>query len=145
MTDKAEWLALAERCEKATGPDRSIDCWIENYCGIARFDAAYRGDPGMRVNIRPLTASIDAITALIEWELPGWMWRVQTCGVSSEAWVAPDLNNPLCSPEIRADEARWHDYAERNEVELRPGSNKSAIIALCAAFCRAMAEKAGEP
>ena len=29
MTDKATLLALAERCEKATGPDRELDAEID--------------------------------------------------------------------------------------------------------------------
>ena len=162
MTSKAEWLALAKRCENATGSDRELDTLIgvainlhpdgafplretvPLYKTSAEFaaDNAERYTSIWRTALPRYTASLDAITALIERDLPGWMIRVQWCGVSAEAWVAPDLNDGGC-PQIYRDNAeRWHDYAERNEVEIRPGSREAAIRALCAAFCRAMSEKA---
>lgn len=130
------WLDLAERCRNATGPDREIDAAI--YKAARSKDFGYSEKER---NCPAYTRYLDAIAALIEDKLPGWMARVQWCGVSAEAWVAPDLNSPLCPPEIRANEARWHDYADRNEVELRPGSREAAIRALCAATCLAMHEK----
>lgn len=140
------WLEIADACEKATGPSREIDEAILSSLGFYVHGAGSNGPhwnkrgTGIWFDGKP-TSSIDAIVALIERELPGWMARVQWCGVSAEAWVAPDLNNPLCPQEIRADPERWHDYAERNEVELRPGSIQSATLSLCAAFARAMHEK----
>lgn len=93
-----------------------------------------------------MSDSIDAIMAEIERDLPGWMMRVAWCSVSSEAWVAPDLNSPLCDSRFRCNEALWHDYAERNEIELRPGSRDNAIKALRQAFlaAKADAEREGE-
>jgi hypothetical protein len=64
MTDKATWLALAARCEEAKGPDREIDFDID--AGLAA-PALIRGFIAKMY----YTASIDAITALIERELPG--------------------------------------------------------------------------
>jgi hypothetical protein len=63
MTDKATWLALAESCKNASEPDRGLDMQIHalahpSGCGSYGAHPAY-------------TASLDAITALIERELPG--------------------------------------------------------------------------
>ena len=159
MATAKEWIALAKRCEEATGPGREIDVEIAlaidlHPLGLQRLREIIHmwgttaefvsdltiGNAWARM-LPSYTASLDAITALMRTELPGWMVRVQWCGLSAEAWVAPDLNSPVLAAEIRADEARWHDYADRNEVELRPGSEQAAILALCAAFCRAMAER----
>jgi hypothetical protein len=125
MTTKAEWLALAERCEKAKGPDQSIDVWIENYCGIAEFIQPHTWrasiDSPERGRIRPLTASLDAITALIERELPEvrWVCRTDTLGGRSFGNL----------------------YRRRNPDRSWPCFAFTPALALCAAFCRAMAEK----
>lgn len=151
--NREKWLALAAKCETATGPDREIDFSIGFATGWRKdiidgndmvLDWDCNAYPNHYGSLLPsATESLDAITALIERVLPGWMVRAQWCNVSAEAWVAPDLNSPDCPPDIAADPARWHDYCERNEVEIRPGSRDAAIRALCAAFCRAMSEKAG--
>lgn len=31
----------------------------------------------------------------VEQKLPGWCWKVGTCCVSDDAWVAPDMNCPV--------------------------------------------------
>lgn len=59
MTDKAELLALAERCEQATGPDREIELAIED---------AIKGPvkPPYRRGFCPAyTASLDAAMSLV--------------------------------------------------------------------------------
>lgn len=83
---------------------------------------------------------IASIIDLIDNALPGWMWRVQTCGLSSEAWVSPDLNDPRCA---ELDPQTWDNYYERNEVEIRPGSPQAAEVALCAAMLRAWVDAGG--
>ena len=80
---------LAERLEKATGPDREIDCLIFVATAESPFESYYPdcvlavlGGFRARVEINeipPYTASIDAALALVEAMLPpyGWSWRVQ--------------------------------------------------------------------
>lgn len=140
------WLEIADYIEKATGTPQElteIAQRIMRKLGYAPQSGSWwKSDGGEWFSKgNRIAVSIDAITALIERKLPGWMVRVQWCSVSAEAWVAPDLNSPLCDPAIRADEGRWHDYSERSEVEIRPGSRDAAIRALCAAFARAMHER----
>jgi len=106
MTNKAEWLALAERCEAATGPDKLLDMAIRFALGAP---------------VRPwnYTASLDAITALIERELPEvqWLCRTDTLGGFGNL------------------------YRRRNPDRSWPCFAFTPALALCAAFCRAMAEK----
>jgi len=143
-----EWTALAERCEKATGPDREIDValciaadaprilthllskelrplqkgqWYA--CGdgyVSHPEWVYLdGAPGKSPAER-YTASLDAITALVERELPG-------CGfvVKSRLTTAKTIARIF----LRRWEAVSSDYAT------------TPALALCAAFCRAMASK----
>jgi hypothetical protein len=39
--------------------------------------------------------SLDEAIATVRRELPGWCWKVGTCCVSDDAWVAPDFNDPV--------------------------------------------------
>jgi len=81
MSTKAELQALLERVKAATGPDREIDLEIALFAGWTHVrmkgDAKpYWRKPGetqyfMRYEPPRYTASLDAITALIERELPG--------------------------------------------------------------------------
>jgi hypothetical protein len=132
MTSKAEWIDLAERCEKAKGLDRETD-------GDIAHAAKQFVDYLPRVPERPwlwaefvdpddwecweapeYTASLDAITALIERELPGYSWRLLKGQryITAELWLSGDCDGHL-----------WALDAA------------TPALALCAAFCRAMAEK----
>ncbi|QQN73922.1 hypothetical protein [Croceicoccus sp. YJ47] len=68
-----ELIALAERVEALDGPDTSVDCWIENHLGLARFEHD-RPDPysdswvERRVTPKPYTASLDAAMTLVPGE-----------------------------------------------------------------------------
>jgi hypothetical protein len=113
VTTKAQWLALAERCETATGIDYLIDVDIcaSSPGGLAQL-------PGVWI-----TASLDAITALIERELPRAAWRA----------VRPlDDRKPQGSIQRRGE--TFFDIWVDAEAA-------TPALALCAAFCRAMAEK----
>jgi hypothetical protein len=124
VTTKAQWIALADRCETATGPDRDIDAEIYDattphvlYAGEYAGKFAVRTS-GSAVWLPFFTYSIDDITALIEREL---------------APISVDL-------QIRPKDA----YAKlwlhsRNDPSIRQAATPA--LALCAAFCRAMAEK----
>ena len=115
MTTSATWLALAGRCEKATGPDRDIE----------RCMAAYIPDGFQTMPNGGFTESLDVITALIERELPGGSWFVGKGRTR--------LEEPLGGARIFADEAGDNCIGE--------GEAATPALALCAAFCRAMAER----
>lgn len=131
--NRAQWLALAERCEKAKGPDRELDEDIAQALGWTTFmfggaglcwkDTA--GEP--RPTPPRWTSSLDAIVALIDVWLPRWRVRWQTDGDGVH-------------------EAFLENKGDFGAVEARHtlsfGINPA--LALCAAFCRAMAERAGQ-
>jgi len=133
MTSKADWIALAERCEKATGTDREID-------GDIAHAAKQFVDYLTRVPERPwlwaefvdpddwecweapeYTASLDAITAMIERELPKMQWLCR-----------PDKEGGFANLYRRGDDG-W-------AIMSWPCHAATPALALCAAFCRAMAE-----
>jgi hypothetical protein len=131
MTSKAEWLALSERCEKATGPDRDIDAEIYDattphllYAGEYAGKRAVRRSGGA-VWLPFFTYSIDDITALIERELPAAAWRA----------VRPlDDRKPQGTIQRRGETGGFNIWVDTEAA--------TPALALCAAFCRAMAEKA---
>jgi hypothetical protein len=126
-----EWNKLAERCEAAKGLNyhehHTLTDAILTGCG---FDGGFVGDDGSDEWQRHdsngdsyfsgmITQSLDAITALVERELPGWDWHASTHrgkGVSA-------LNDGSY-------DWRWITAA-------------TPTLALCAAFCRAMAAREG--
>ena len=112
-TKAAEWLALAERCGKAIGPDRKIEEVI--FVALGRLPySPWIGD---------ITASLDAITALIERVLPGmrWLCRSDVKGGTGIVYPKPIAGLSAATPTWAADAA-------------------TPALALCAAFCRAMAQ-----
>ena len=150
----SKWVELAERCEQATGPDREIDFKIGFATGWRRdihdgndmiIDWEGNMFPDHYGSMLPsVTESLDAITALIERELPGWAWKVGTCSVSDDAWLTPDFNCPMhgdrLKRELGYDRMKPGDLLDVGiDIELRPSGR--AALALCAAFCRAMNEK----
>ena len=148
MTTREQWLELAERCEKAEGPDRELDARITVACFKKQNDewgefakmptphdhdiaqgcywlCARSGD-SLRT-AETLTASLDAITALIEREFPGYIW------------VASRRETPLGSSTAEGIVSK-HKRQRKPDVFA-----KTPALALCAAFCRqgaAMAERA---
>ena len=128
MTTTKEWLALAERCEKATGPDREIDAEI--YDALCPQRLGYKAGKnivrvfGGAAWLPCFTISLDAITTLIEQELPKAEFnstsKVQGDGIGglkryAYAWL-------VIGPDV------WGDTAVASEA-----------LARCAAFCRAKA------
>lgn len=78
MTRRDELLALADRCEAASGADKDIDCWIENHLGLARFEPDRPSPIGggwldKRIEPKPYTASLDAAMTLVP---EGYDWIV---------------------------------------------------------------------
>lgn len=118
-----EWLELATRCEKATGRDSLLDDAILT---ALDYRGGYMGDDGSPEWQKngsyaisgPITSSLDNVTALIERELPDVTGIIPLTG-GDEAWLWPKNGNPK----------GWRCNAA------------TPALALCAAFCRAMAEK----
>ncbi len=113
---------LLERVQKAMGPERGLDAtifgllalpepwptWIvEQEAGRDDFTAIPR-----------YTASLDAITALIERELPGWQIACGTCGEHDVPWACVTEPMEPC-----------RDFSE---------SDLTMPLALCAAFLQAL-------
>ena len=117
MTTKSEWLALAERCEQATGPDCVLSIDISRAAGLIKSGRSKVLDLW---DSPAVSASIDAITALINQEFPGWVWALY-----SDSLVA---RSPRAC-------VRSTDY----KIQVRADADTPAL-ALCAAFCRAKAE-----
>jgi hypothetical protein len=137
MTD---WNELASRCEAAKGLDRGIDDAIwwplsvaigkyrVNAFGEREYNVSYGDHPpdwralGPYNEAGPYTRSLDAIVALIEREAAGWAWTVYSKALGPH----PIPRAVLVSQDFK------------NQI----GCNASTpSLALCAAFCRAMAEK----
>jgi hypothetical protein len=126
VVTKEEWLTLAERCEKATGPDRDIDAEIYDatthhllYAGEYAGKRAVRRSGGA-VWLPFFTYSIDDITALIEREMPKAMGSVQfgeSVFPASGGYVAQLI---IGEPDYTCE-------------------GRTPALALCAAFCRAKA------
>ena len=141
MTTRDEWLELAARCEKATGPDRDLAKDIARALEMAPDDVVTQGygwredssgwwlatgeDARVcpkRIDPPPVLSSLDAITALIERELPGW----ERASSSHRGEYQASVYTPGYSPPIL-------------------GHAATEALARCAAFCRAMAEKEQTP
>ncbi len=141
---RSEWLALSKRCEEAKGPDREIDRAI--FCA---FNPEFSGPEwkwygmGLRhecdgSDARTLpsashtparyTASLDTLTALIERELPGWSFGLHT-----------HLKNDVTFSHAEAGLSRA--YISTAVPSLLIATASTTPLALCAAFCRAMAER----
>jgi hypothetical protein len=133
MTSKADWIALAERCEKATVTDRKIDVAILLACGwkierrerdrkewlYSPNDEYHRQDPLFLDMTWRISRSLDAITALIERELP--------CRDVHSGTFRGRANGMIMNADGTA--GPWREAA-------------TEPLTRCAAFCRAMAEKA---
>jgi hypothetical protein len=77
MTTPEQLTKLAERVMALEGPDRSVDLWIENYLGLARFEPAHpfrsHCDGDTRKEPKPFTASLDAAMSLVP---EGYSWTL---------------------------------------------------------------------
>ena len=116
----ADLAALIERLEKLTSPDREVDDLIG--AAVFRTEPVGPFSPGSKVDKRlpRYTASLDAVIALVERELPGMAWTLGQ-NVHHRYWVA-SLNrlNDEGAPESIA----W-------------GQSNQPVIALLLALLRA--------
>lgn len=144
MTERTRWLDLSERCENATGPDRAIDAEIEAALTgrVTHKDAVgwtmkpqddewklrqIANSPYISSFKRPApgyTASLDAITALTKQELPATRVHLSFGDGLSSAAISRGYGARRTWP---------CGCVERADYEI--------ALALCAAFCCAMAEK----
>jgi hypothetical protein len=124
MSRKDELIALAERVEALTGPDRGVDTWIENHLGLARFEPAHpfrsHCDGDTRKEPKPYTASLDAAMSLVP---EGW--------ASVHGWDYPDRASRVI-------------FMDDDGDPLFRGRAATPALALTAAALRAIAEIDGE-
>jgi hypothetical protein len=96
----AELLALAERVEGLSGPDREVDWHAHKLApepprvdgdGLVIHNCGFMGVGRHIVHSGPAyTASLDAVVSLIEQVLPGWCWSVRSdYGASASVCPAP--------------------------------------------------------
>ncbi len=142
-TTPEQWLALAERIEKAMGPDREIDGLIGKACKLlspsARFTKddlwlnAYiwtiedRSEYESFPYVEKYTSSLDIITALIERKFPNSKWAARRLEIGAKAMLDPIP----AKDKIETWQVRTAIYADA----------ETPALALCAVFCRAMAER----
>lgn len=135
MTSNAD---LISRLTEAMQPDRALDHAIH-----ARTNPPLRD--GLVAGLVPkYTASVEAVISLIETKLPGWTWKVGTCCVSDDAWIAPDFNCPVHGARLKLELgyeaiARGSIWDSGADIDLRPSGRPA--IALCIAFFTVLAAK----
>ena len=135
MTDptRAALLALAERCEQASGPDRWLDAKIFAAMKGAGWHAAAPGycvrgrtvnNAGQTTGCPPFTGDVGQAAHIVP---AGWLWQAGN-------YPHP---NAACFP---ADE-RYTTSGGEDDENQRP---RTVTLALCAAALRARAEEAGD-
>ncbi|MGA0595588.1 hypothetical protein [Enterovirga sp. CN4-39] len=138
------WLEIAERAEKAEGPDRALDdaaWWLLRIEGGFYREHAGRREHDVTCGLygtavadwRPLgpyneapryTASVDAVLALTTEQLPGWSYEAEG-GPDGHAWRLNEDNG----------------FGSRSAEGKHP---KSECLARLAAFARAMSAQREE-
>lgn len=94
MTNLESLRSLQKRIREATGPDRNLDWDIR--------EAFYPGRMGQAPLFTLDPDGLGPCVALQRAVLPGWCWRIGTCCVSDDAWVAPDWDSPTDGARLRA-------------------------------------------
>lgn len=132
MDDRNHLLALAERCEASSKPDRGLDADIYEALGFTvrrkptRF--ATRRTPAGGIyqqgslwkSLGAVSGDIDTAVTLLREKAPGWSWSLQ-CLVSDD------------------------NLAFQALVAECSGQGVIGSLALCAAMLRALARRTGEP
>lgn len=122
-------LELAERCEKATGPDRELNAAI----GSALYQMKVgREVPGIEgCAHEPVTASLDAATQLVP---EGWRW------------MAGQREFPHCRAYVENGELAFAGAGMRRNPKRKWFEVTAATpaLALCAAALRARAAQIGD-
>ena len=126
-----ELLALADRCEKATGPDRDIDCWIENRLDLAKFVPDRPAPHGggwldKRVEPKPYTASLDAAMTLVPegcfWSMPGLVQPLWDARINHhDGLICLPLSQPCATPALALCAAALRAQATNNTISEETG------------------------
>ena len=145
MTKRNELLALAERAEKATGPDRELDAaiavavrwrwegWEEgDLCIESRplafvIEAVHNRRSSIWANVPTYTASVDAALMLVP---EGWAIERLTM------WPGKGSSCNLFGTHEGPNGERWHNRSD-GRVESEAAT---PALALIASICRATAE-----
>jgi hypothetical protein len=119
MTDPATLLALAERCEQATGPDKELDFTIDDFMLKHGAETDRIRNPRY---VLPYTASLDAAVTLVP---EGYYWQ------------AANGKRRHSEPQACADLFVAHG-PNRGDMSFTADA-ATAALALCAAALRARA------
>ena len=117
MPTRNEWRALAERCEKATGYDLELDHALGVACRRTHFHPPHIID------------SLSTIVALAE---RGFRHPIRICIVREYEYCNAEIDDLTEGDRY----GNLMAFAERKDGHV--------ALALCAAYCRAKAEEAGE-
>jgi hypothetical protein len=122
MTKADELLALAIRCEQATGPDRELDLRIAK-----------------RREQKPIPESANRIDGEMVWSGPlGFFLPAYTASLDAAMALVPEgCPWALCSPD--GDEPAFATLAMTMAGDAEHGSGATPALALCAAALRARA------
>lgn len=134
MPDRDTLLSMAERCEKATGPDRRLEIDIFTALGLGvripgsepggSQDGWHNPDNDPRAAAAwNCTGSIDAAMSLVP---EGWLFNIEPIAMLDK-WRANI----------------WHPLAPDSDPEY-PGKARTPSLALCAASLRARVNTRGE-
>jgi hypothetical protein len=155
MADTEQLIALAERVERAEGPDRELDALIE----VAVFgfpQRAYDQANGLRNRgadpldkmlwlknwgVPRYSASLDAAMTLVP---EGWRVGFEQ---GSRFDHAPEMCMAWVWPFASEYDPDWQlgQEGQQSNPDAQKGYAATPALALCAASLRAMAEQKGEP
>jgi hypothetical protein len=107
-------LQLAERCEKAAGPDRKLDV------------AIYKAIPELLLEVPAYTASLDAAMQLVPEDFRWWF----SCGNIRPTGEPPEVQQAFAKV--------WQSTTAEHDLWRGDGATTPAL-ALCAAALRARA------
>lgn len=153
--------SIIERLEKAESGDRELDCLIGyaadlrndegtswrskiDKFGLPRALEAAESYSNIWRSALPLyTSSLDSAADLVSTVLPGWAWKIGTCSVSDDAWVAPDFNSPIHGERLKREFPNLKAgsvFDTGVDIDRRPSGRRPAI-ALCIAVLTALKAK----
>jgi hypothetical protein len=116
-------LQLAERCEKASGPDRELEWRIAEAIGVGEWRQSAVWPPfmpGSKIDksIPTYTASLDAAMTLVpekavislahqeRWKKPAWAWGINDGYGVTHFGNAATPSQALCAAALRARAAK---------------------------------------